>query len=290
MQYRNIAVAALLALAVVTGPAEAQVVQSGSGVTTTTARDAFRSDLGGGTVAGANGSFGGVRREINWDGVPATFSAPNSLPANFFNSNSPRGAVFSTPGTGFEVSAATTDAGAGQPAPANFGDINPTYTSIFAPFSPQRLFTSVGSNITDVTFFVAGTNTPGRTSGFGAIFSDVDLANTTSIELFGADNSSLGLFYVLTGGVANGGLSFLGVSYATPTIARVRITAGNAALGPGALDTAQTDLVTLDDFIFGEVVAAAVPEPSSWAMMLLGFGAIGAAMRRKRKAIGMPLA
>lgn len=29
-------------------------------------------------------------------------------------------------------------------------------------------------------------------------------------------------------------------------------------------------------------VAAAVPEPATWAMMLLGFGAIGASMRRRR--------
>jgi len=28
---------------------------------------------------------------------------------------------------------------------------------------------------------------------------------------------------------------------------------------------------------------AAVPEPATWAMMLFGFGAIGAAMRRTRK-------
>ena len=71
----------------------------------TATRDAFRVAVGGGAVAGANGSFGGVRREINWDGVPNTRSDPNPLPANFFNANSPRGVVFSTPGTGFLVSA-----------------------------------------------------------------------------------------------------------------------------------------------------------------------------------------
>lgn len=49
------------------------------------ARDQFRVDLGGGTVAGPNGSFGDVRREINWDGTPDGVSAPNNLPANFFN-------------------------------------------------------------------------------------------------------------------------------------------------------------------------------------------------------------
>jgi hypothetical protein len=29
--------------------------------------------------------------------------------------------------------------------------------------------------------------------------------------------------------------------------------------------------------------SASVPEPATWAMMLLGFGAIGFAMRRNRK-------
>src|SRR5438093_4844762 len=152
--------------------AHSQVIESAAGLTAasiTPARDTFRLDLGGGTVAGANGSFGGVRREINWDGVPDAFSAPNLLPANFFNVNSPRGVVFSTPGTGFEVSA---NAGV---APIDFGNINGTYLGAFAPFSAQRLFTPIGSNVTDVSFFVPGTTTPATSSAFGAIFSDVDL-------------------------------------------------------------------------------------------------------------------
>ena len=37
----------------------------------------------------------------------------------------------------------------------------------------------------------------------------------------------------------------------------------------------------VDNFTF-DSVQAAVPEPATWAMMLLGFGAIGVARRRRR--------
>src|SRR5262249_16231153 len=70
-------------------------------------RAAFGAAVGGGVVAGANGDFGGVRREINWDGVPDAFADPLLLPGDFFNSNSPRGLVYSTPGSGFLVSSNT---------------------------------------------------------------------------------------------------------------------------------------------------------------------------------------
>jgi hypothetical protein len=192
------------------------ILFSGTGVDVagiTPIRDSFRVAVGGGTTAGANGSFGGLRREINWDGVPASAAAPFGLPANFFNVNSPRGVVFSTPGTGFEVSGATTDAGAGQPAAANFGNIDPSYSGTFAPFTAQRLFTAIGSNIVDVSFFLAGTATPGTVSAFGSIFSDVDLSNTTSIQLFDGANISLGTFFVPASGAARD--SRFSASYST---------------------------------------------------------------------------
>ncbi len=43
--------------------------------------DAFRTDLGGNN--GVGGSFATGRREINWDGVPDAFSAPNALAGRF---------------------------------------------------------------------------------------------------------------------------------------------------------------------------------------------------------------
>lgn len=239
------------------------------------ARDQFRVDLGGGIVAGANGSFGGLRREINWDGVPDSLSSPSNLPANFFNSNSPRGAVFSTPGSGFQVSA---NSGV---APIEFSNINPNYSSIFGVFSSQRLFTGLDSNIVDVSFFLPGTTTPGLVSGFGSVFTDVDLANSTTIEFFNAANSTLGIFSVPIGTVASGSLSFLGVSFTEgAAISRVRITSGNSALGPGINDGGNTDLVVMDDFLFSE--PRSVPEPST-PLLMLGAALFAYLAKRKKQ-------
>ncbi|MEO7999653.1 MAG: hypothetical protein ABI852_19535, partial [Gemmatimonadaceae bacterium] len=267
--------AALALTALLTLPssvAHSQTIRAGAGVginAATAARDLFRADIGGGNVAGANGSFGGVRREVNWDGVPAAFAAPFNLPANFFNVNSPRGILYSTPGTGFQVSGAVGDIGVGQPAGANFGNINASYSSTFSPFSGQRLFTSVGSNITDVTFQIAGTNKQGVTRGFGSIFSDVDLADVSSIQFFDASNISLGSFVVPNvAGATASHFSFLGVSFATPVVSRVRITTGNAPLGAATNDQdgRLNDLVVMDDFVYGEVTQV-VPEPATMGLL-----------------------
>ena len=232
-------------------PAHAQLIaRTGSAASAAAlmpTRDQFRTDIGGGTTAGANGSFGGLRREVNWDGVPSAFAAPNNLPADFFNVTSPRGILLSTPGTGFQVSAATTD-GSGQPQ--NFGNLNASYLSTFIAFSPQRLITSLGSNIFDVTFYVPGTSIPATVTGFGAVFTDVDQASTTRIQFFDHNSMSLGSVNVPP---SSGGLSFAGASSGDgqATIARVRVTLGNTVIGPNDNSTT-ADVVVADDFIYGE--------------------------------------
>jgi hypothetical protein len=285
---KRVIVATILGTIVSVTPAAATSITLGTAVDIagiTPARDAFRVLIGGGTTAGANGSFvdaTGARREINWDGVPAQFSAPNNLPANFFNVNSPRGAVFATPGTGFQVSGATTDAGAGQPAAANFGNIDASYTTTFAPFSAQRLFTALGSTITDVNFFVAGTNVPALTSAFGAIFSDVDLLGPTTLQFFDPLNALLQTV-VVPNLAGDHTYSFAGVKFDSPIVSRVRITSGNAALGAGVTDqNGQTrDLAVLDDFLYAEPVAT-VPEPGT--LGLIGVGLVALARRHRARA------
>ena len=94
--------------------------------------------------------------------------------------------------------------------------------------------------------------------GFGIVFSDVDLPDETTIQLFSQDGTTLGTFSAPVRSDA-AGLSFAGVTYADAIIARVRITLGTGALGATANDVTEggsADLVVLDNVIFGEPKAA----------------------------------
>jgi hypothetical protein len=248
--------------------------------------NSFRSALGGANngVNAHAGSDG--RREINWDAVPAGFSAPNNLPADFFNKNSQRGLqLVSVPGgSGFMVSDSTAGGAGSNGSGERFDNLLAGYSSQFTTFSAQKLFTSLGSPVYDVIFFVplARPGVAGSTravvSGFGSVFADVDVAGTTSMQFFDINDVSLGAF---AASPAGNGLSFLG-AYDTSgpaQIARVRITLGNTAIGI-ADNNGSHDIVVADDFIYGEPIAAAVPEPASAALFVLGATALWVRRRR----------
>jgi hypothetical protein len=205
--------------------------------------DAFRTFLGPNN--GVGGTFPDGRREINWDGVPDAFAAPNSFPANFFNANSPRGVVFFTPGAGFQVSA---DDSNPTNTPVRFGNIHPVFPQLFSTFSPERLFTALDSTITEVLFFVPGTPTAATVDGFGAVFTDINSGDSTRIEYFDVNGALLLSQEVLPGPTNRGSLSFLGVGFdAGERVFLVRITGGNRFL-----KTPARDVVVMDDFIYGE--------------------------------------
>jgi hypothetical protein len=216
----------------------------------------FRADLGGNLNPNVAQLFASGRREINWDGVGDGFASPNNMPANFFNANSPRGAVFSTP---CEFAAFRISSKLGNPTgtPVRFGEIDPSYTDTFKTFSPQRLFTVVSGNNEpcsklSVNFFVAGTNTMAATTGFGAVFADVDIPGHTRITAYDRFGNVLDPG-VITAERSNNGLSFIGVSYPDARIARVDIESGKTGLFPGIVDSDPgKDVVAMDDFLYGE--------------------------------------
>jgi len=208
--------------------------------------DAFRAALGNPNNANNPGPLQDGRREINWDG-----GNPNLLdttaPVNpflvFLNT---RGSQFKTPGLG--LSQAPASGGTQGGLAVLFGNI--TYGKIFRTFSPSRLFTPVGSNITEASFSIPGTNgtAPAAVRGFGAVFTDVDQASTL-VEYFDATSKLLFSSFV-PASPGDGNLSFFGIVFKDARIASVRITAGNVAPGPN--DDQKHDIVMMDDFIYGE--------------------------------------
>jgi hypothetical protein len=214
--------------------------------------DAYRAALG----SPNNGnnpppSDGSGRREINWDGGSPTVLV-TTLPVTPFNTFlNTRGSQFTTPGIGLSQAPPSGGPQGGLAVLFN----NQTYATIFSTFSPSRLFTPVGSNITEALFFVPGSNgaDAATVTGFGAVFTGVRAPGnngpSTQLEYFDKDGN-----LIFTGFVPpsphNNGLSFFGIVFEDARIARVRITTGDVAPGPN--DDRVHDIVMMDDFFYGE--------------------------------------
>jgi hypothetical protein len=229
---------------------------SSSSASVTPTIDSFRAALGDPNNGNTPGPVAGGRREINWDGGGATSASTAGATFTGFRNN--RGGTFTTPGTCFLQTPLTDVALTG---------IDPTYSTTFNSFSPQRIFTPVGSNVTDATFSVPGTDgmVPATVAGFGAVFSDVDLPNTTSLEFFDNSGASLFTLFAPQGSEPTGSLSFVGaLADAGERIARVRITTGNMPLGLADSNGNPVDVVVMDDFFYSEPI----PEPASLILVL----------------------
>jgi hypothetical protein len=187
------------------------------------------------------------RREINWDGVPDNMVG-QALPNNFFNPTEPgapiaqqRGLVYAAGVGEFQVSS------------ANFSNIDPAATGEFSAFSGAKTFANVAANLWPVNFEVAGQTTAAFTKGVGIVFSDVDLADTTTLEFFEGEKS-LGKFFVPPHTMESS-FSFLGVYFpGNEHITRVQVK-HDGILSDGEKDISAGgphDLVIFDDFIYGE--------------------------------------
>jgi hypothetical protein len=110
-----------------------------------------------------------------------------------------------------------------------------------------------------------------NSNSFGFTLGSLDAYNTLELTIDGVLNP-----VVLSGGQIINGLSFTpGDQFASNANGFVRIfsTAGKI--------TSATFKSTQNSFEFDNL-AAGVPEPSTWAMMILGIGFAGAAMRRRQ--------
>jgi hypothetical protein len=221
--------------------------------------DEYRAALGDPNNGNAAGPLSSGRREINWDGGGNNDMTDEPVtPFNVFLNT--RGGQFTTLGVGLSQAPP-----AGGPQGGLEGLFNnPTYGATFSTFSPLRLFTPVGSNVTEAAFFIPGTNgaEPATVRGFGAVFTDVDESDgiaprmrranprgdSTLVEYFDRDGRLIFSSFV-PASPGDASLSFFGILFDDARIARVRITTGNVAPGP---DDGEVDIVMMDDFLYSE--------------------------------------
>lgn len=278
-RWRRQLLGAALAATAAASAGASPLLFSGTGAAATTAFDAFRGAIGGGS-------------RITWDGVrldgsdvnPATqVLIPGSTVAIPENRFTAAGALFADPyavaGDGFTAA-------------------NPATAGQFPAFTPGNTFVMFDTDGNDFddrfieqSFVLPGTTTAAGTRGFGAIFVGVEQAGSSSIEYFGrnalGERISLGHFAVEAGSGPSD-TQFLGVLFDAAIVADVVLTVGTHALfgfdgttlrSFGA-QTPGTDLAVTDDFVFARPEAlVTVPEPPPLA---LGFAALGAALTLRR--------
>ncbi len=191
------------------------------------------------------GAVGG-RREINWDGIPDEL-LNKKLPEDFFNPTTPGAPAANQRGLTYSA------VGSFQVSKTNFSEVNAGASGQFSSFSGDKSFANVASNLWDVEFEVPGAAEPAKVKGFGIVFADVDLANSTSLEFFN-ENKNLGKFFVPAKNGSN--FSFLGVYFPGESISRIRVT-HDGQLDDGQNDISNNgpvDLVVMDNFLYSEPV------------------------------------
>jgi hypothetical protein len=271
------------------------LVFSGVGADATKAFEDFKAAIGG-QNNGAQPSQNSGFRTIGWDGVrlDGTDANPNTvvidpgktvaIPENRFRA---QGALYAEP---YAVSG------------DGFVSVNPDVDGQFPAFSPNNTFAmfdeesgKFDDRFIEQSFTFAGTDTPAATRGFGAIFKDVELAKTSSIEYFNG-SKSLGKYYVEPSAIS-GDTQFLGVLFDDPVVTDVTLTVGTNAIfsfdgttitsfGPEDLANG-IDLAVTDDFVFAETTTAKkVPEPSAalGTLFVSMLGAVSLLKNKKNKA------
>jgi hypothetical protein len=225
-----------------------------------TALTNFETAIGGSKNTATAPQTGGFR-VINWDGVKldgTDFGGGSNT--TVINTGKTVGIPlnrFQAQGTFFEQVYAVSGDG--------FTDVNPNVTGLFPAFSPSNTFAMFNDNTIDQSFVLpsATGTTPALagTRGFGAIFINNEVANTSSIEYFhGAQ--SLGKFFVPVG--TQGQPEFLGELFNNPIVTKVTLTLGTDVLfsfdGTTASGTSMNNppthnLVVTDDFVYPEPVS-----------------------------------
>jgi hypothetical protein len=220
-----------------------------------------------GTAQAAGATFTGLD-----DGSAVGGARPNSdaAKASFLAAASVHGATasedFESIPTGYDASFSHNGLGVTLAA-GNFGDG-------FSGVSSTTFGNVYGFDTTTGTGNWLGFPTGSATLSFASGTNSLGFFLTGVQELFGStltltQNDGASTVYDLSSLIAaNGGAGFFGVVDSTSFSSATLFRPGNDAWG-------------IDDLVFN--AQNAVPEPATWAMMIVGIGFAGAAMRRKQQ-------
>lgn len=172
------------------------------------------------------------------------------------------------------------------------------FTLMAAPSSAAPMITAVGTDVSTSPFsfsYLGSTFTISKGDGFGSLIS-VSTAGSAAVRtVFGSPSTDFtdrgvplydantlggyGSFPVTTPVGASNGANFLGlrVTSAGQSFYGFLYTTNANVNSYGFESLANTGITATT------TVPAAVPEPATWALMILGFGAIGYAMRRGQR-------
>ncbi len=253
---------------------------TGQSTTAAAALTAFETAIGGiknTAAAPQNGGF----RTINWDGVKVdgtdNVAGPNSttiitaghtvgIPLNRFQGQGVFfGAIYAVSNDGFT-------------------DVNPNVAGLFPAFSAPNTFAMFNDNGIDFKF--VSPSGPGsalvsaQSRGFGAIFLNVQQANTTSIQYF--HGSQLLQTVFAPANATNGAAVFVGALFNNPIVTNVLLTLGQGVIfkfdgttvTPGGMNTATNNLVVTDDWAYAEPV----PSPNGFPIVSGSAGTTNAAV------------
>jgi hypothetical protein len=238
------------------------------------ALSAFEAAIGGANNGANPPPKTGGFRTINWDGVKldgtdfggiTTVISNNNVVGIPINRFQERGVLFEEI---YAVSGPTSSSNQ-----STFVAVNPNVSNLFRAFSPSNTFAMFNDNTIGLRFVLPGAHTsrpvPAATRGFGAIFRNVQIANSTSIEYFNGVRS-LGKSFVQAG--AQGQAEFLGVLFSSPVVTSVQIICGTDAIftfNGSTFAGSTTDdpnnghnLVATDDFAYAEPTTATNAQPA----------------------------
>lgn len=173
-------------------------------------------------------------------------------------------------------------------APANAATITYTFSGNFtgqlngADFSVPAVFTAVGDT---ATLSQSGLTKYVNLSSVSALSGGVTYTLSTTTQFYLNGGNYAGLFF---GSNGTGGGAFSGTGAglagydAVSSLTTTPLTATFTGPVYFVTDKGPVTLSSFDNATFSASLAA-VPEPAAWGLMIVGFGAIGGALRRRQR-------